>query len=73
MQEIMKHSSLAEEREYDICRLLDFGRVAAEMLKYNKFEAQCLCRADGKEHKVSRDEVSRALIYFTTRVAEHKL
>ena len=73
MNERMKHASQEDEREYEICRLLDFGRVAAEMLNYNRSEGMCINRTIGQEQKVSRDEVSCALMYFTKRVAEHKL
>ena len=68
-------SSQEERREYDTCRLLEYARVAAQVLESSD-PSQVTGRIrdrGGEEVAVGPRELGVGLSYWATAVANHKL
>jgi hypothetical protein len=75
VRELSQFESQEDSREYDVCRLLDFARVAVRALREQvpmETTVMVLNRTTGRPERISSQELAGGLEYFLQRVVDHK-
>ncbi len=68
-----RHETPEEQREYDLCRLLDYARAAGPILKGESMGALYDRGQTGRIVPISSIQVAEGLELYTAAVADHKL